>query len=111
MSGIQCVPFDLGALKIERMLENLNNGLYRFAVLNSRVGLERALQKSDFHDKLKIYKKPIALKSYYVAFSKHLPAAEAFVKRFDRIHKLYRSTAHYDALLDKYNLDRELFVP
>lgn len=109
MTGIIRVPHDSGKLRTAQFFNDMLTDKYRFIVVNSRSGAEHYLKKLGLQDQLKIYTEPVAIKTYYLVFSNKMANLEKTTKRFNRIHRLFRSTKGYEALLEKYNLNRKLF--
>ena len=109
MNGIIRVPHDSGKVRTAQFFHDLEAGDYRFIVVNARAGATHYLRNLGLQNKLRIYREPVAIKSYFLVFSKRIKNFEKISRRFNRVHKLFRSTAEYDALLEKYNLSRKLF--
>ncbi len=109
MFGIVRVRRDDADFRTPRAYQGLLDGEYRFIALNARAGLIHLLEKMNLRDKFRIFKAPIAIKPYYLVFSKTLPEARKYAERFNRIHRLFRSTKEYGDLLKEYNLNDKLY--
>ncbi len=110
MQGINRVPLDTSrGISPFQYFEGLLKRKYQFFALNSRAGGIYQINNFKLQNDLKVHAEPIAVKSYYLVFSKNRPNAKENAKRFDRVHKLFRSTDEYTTLLEKYNLSPKLF--
>lgn len=109
MNGIIRVPHDSGKIRTAQFFHDVLSDKYRFVAVNARAGAVHYLKNLGLQDKLKIFTEPIAVKTYYLVFSNKMPILKRTAKRFNRVHRLFRSTKEYGALLEKYQLSRKLF--
>jgi len=111
MSGIIRVPHDSGRIATPAFFNDIVVGeKMRFAVTNSRFGTVYYLKSLGYTDKLKIYNEPVAIKTYFIVFSLKSPHLKETAERFDKAHRLFRSTSGYSALLRKYNLTNKFYT-
>ena len=110
MDGIIRIDREAKMFEDRKLYQELLEDKFRFIAINARAGMAYHLNGLGLQDRLKIYDVPIANRSLYLIFSKKVPNAEQYIQRFNRIHRLFRSTDEYGALLDKYKLNRKLFT-
>lgn len=109
MHGIIRIPRAGREFRNEQLYQELFDGKFRFIASNARYGIEHLLNSINLSGKVKTHKQPIAIKPYFLAFSRHLPNAQDLADRFDRVHQLFRSSPNYKLMLDKYKLNKKLF--